>query len=266
MEICCEYLCSNLNDDNVLQIFTFIIANGEKDLNDNCVKNFPLSIDEIYLENGNNNNNCIVDCEKDLINQCLAIIDAKADKILNSDEILKTNSNILRKILFRDSLNLSNELIAFQCIDRWCKFQCEIVGLQLTPENKMKLCDDLIYSIRYLVMNLDDYDKGPNSRDLLPEYDRAVIRMAISEKSEAILPDHLRPFKLGKSRRYIKPTQLVTPQPRKADTIKSSSMSKDADNLSNDCNQVANLKKKGPMKKFLNGLGEVMICVIQLLD
>lgn len=239
-------------------MFAFLHPDTQKDQNGNLLEQSPVDTDEI------NHKSWFVNSEKELLGRCYSIIDAKCDRILQSDGILKLNSAHLNKILFRDSLNLSSELIVFHCVERWATFHSRNLGLQTTTESKMRLLGDLVYSARYLLMDLDDFVGGPYASDLLPEYDRAVIKMAISQQSDALLPEHLRPFKLNRPRRYVKPTQVVTPQPRK--TInRNSSFDKEVDNSSNNSNQVA-VKKKGPMKKILNGLGEVMICVIQLLD
>lgn len=191
-------------------------------------------------------------CE--LLTKCHAILDANADTILQSDSVDNLEHEMLIEMLSRDTLKLSSESVAFDCLQRWACQQCLKQRRALTADNKRDILGKAIYAIRYLTMSLDEFTKGPYAADVLADDDKAVL-LAKLRGHPASLPLHLVGLKLDVARKWSKPTGTVSPSRRAA-----------ADGKSSGHVSVNGRPKKSASKKLLNGLSGFMICVIQLLD
>ncbi|XP_074604436.1 BTB/POZ domain-containing protein 6-like [Brevipalpus obovatus] len=291
-QLCLSYIKTNITEDNILHVIEALHkssadsikskSNGVNSVNNN--NNNINIIDVNNVQNGPENddntdgNHFSSWYEKEinsLLHQCFTLIDEKAEKILKSDGILRLDQRLMKQILSRDTLNISSELDVFQCIDRWSVYQCQKNGQKLSTDNKLNVVNDLLYLVRYLLMNEEEFMRGPFVSDLLPDYDREILRIAITQRSDIVLPEYLRSARLDRPRKYVKPIQIVAPQQRQfiGDDI-IPTIRRDSNNNNNNFTdpsskthqQLVVARKKGPFKKILNGLGDVMICVIQLLD
>lgn len=253
---------------------------------------------------GNYNGTCNAILNR-LFFKCFTILDANAEFILNSDYVNKIDHSLLIDILSRDTLKIESELTTFNLVKRWSSQACLKTRKSLISENKRLLAGKALYLVRYLTMTKEEFLEGPYVSDLLISEEKLVLlnaihngcvdqehylydeqtseRLLISEngtinlddfdlKSSATLNHDLQwllsETKMNVKRKYSRPTCLVAPN-----RINLSNNHALLDELNNDNNnnskQYGNsgtIKKKSRPKKLLNGIGDFIICFIQLLD
>lgn len=254
---------------------------------------------------GNYNGNCNAILNR-LFFKCFTILDANAEFILKSDYVNKIDHSLLIDILSRDTLKIESELTTFDLVRRWSSQACLKTRKNLVSENKRLLAGKALYLVRYLTMSKEEFLEGPYVSDLLISeeklvllnaihndcvdqeaylYDEASSDLLISENGTINLDDFdhrssqtlnhdlqwlLSETKMNVKRKYSRPTCLVAPN-----RINLSNNHALLDELNNDSNnnskQYGNnnsgtIKKKTRSKKLLNGIGDFIICFIQLLD
>lgn len=112
----------------------------------------------------------------DLHHNCLQFIDANADKVLAEESVEDVTLEALKEITQRDSLMLSSEAVLFLALERWCNRECKRCQLELSAENRRSvLGEDLLFSVRYLLMTSQEFLSGPMQSGLLDQYETTVI-------------------------------------------------------------------------------------------
>ncbi|KAI1303103.1 BTB/POZ domain-containing protein 6 [Halotydeus destructor] len=200
----------------------------------------------------------------ELSGRCYSIVDANAEKILSSDKVDIVQQEVLIELLSRDTLRLASESTAFECLTNWACQQCLKRRLELVGENKRHVLGHALYTARYLVMSLDEFVKGPYSSDLLTDDEKSAI-LTVMKDSRSMLPNHLTGLKLDIARKFVKPTNLVSPIMRSKENICTQMPLVDRPTIASRV-AIVNRKKNSASKKLLSGLSGIMICVIQLLD
>ena len=193
----------------------------------------------------------------ELIVKCYTIIDSKAEEILRRDDCLESlDQSLLMEILSRDTLCLTSETTAFECLLLWSSQQCLKHRLPITGENKRCVLDQAVYAARYLLMSMEEFMRGPYASDILTEEEKSYL---LSRLRGDVCLD-------------IPPKELVGRKldvPRKSDkTAKGTCDCRKKSKKRRSCSESAagEVKRKSASKKLMNGLSGFMICVIQLLD
>lgn len=194
----------------------------------------------------------------ELIIKCYEIIDVKAEDILGREDILESlDQSLLTEILSRDTLCLSSETTAFDCLLTWACQQCLKQRLPVTGGNKRCVLDQAIYAARYLVMPMEEFMRGPYSSDILTEEEKSYL---LSRLRKDVCLD-------------IPPKELVgrkldVPRKGKGNPHGKGSCDCKKKSKKRSCSEsaVGEVKRKSASKKLMNGLSGFMICVIQLLD
>lgn len=200
----------------------------------------------------------------ELINKSYAILDYHAEEILKSSESLDVmDRELLMDVLSRDTLCLSSESVAFECIMSWASQQCLKQRRQLTGENRRDVLGQAIYSVRYLMMSIEDFMRGPYSSDILFDDEKSLLlsrlRTSSSLGSGRGTPSQLEPLPLHMlGRKLDVPRNYIKPCVESIKTTLKKEVTKGALNVEP--------RKKTATKKLKDGLSGFMICVIQLLD
>lgn len=272
------FLHQNVSAFNVLEILSIL----------RCPQNFVsrcLYVNEepSILQNSqdeNNGNQINSNCDNilnELITKCYSILDGHAEKILLSESIDILDHVMLIEILSRDTLRVSSELVIFECLSRWSSQQCKKQRKELITENKRDLLGKALYCARYLVMSRQEFMQSPYVCDLLSDHEKGLFLARLSGDNSTPLPAHLIGKKLDVKRNFAKPTGMVSPNRRahvhSASPTQSTLAPTDSSpppidpQLPDSSHSLPVVRKKNSTsKKLLNGLGDFMICVIQMLD
>ncbi|XP_015782913.1 uncharacterized protein LOC107360710 isoform X2 [Tetranychus urticae] len=205
----------------------------------------------------------------ELISRCYCILDEFAESIISSEAICNLDRDLLMKILSRDTLKLPNELVAFEAIERWSICQCQRQLKEITGPNRMEVLKDAIYSVRYLTMPLMVFMRGPFASDILTEMDKNYLQSKLLDP-DTRLPAYMVGRRMDVKRKWIKPNTksparpISTPLSAPKKSTSQASVSPPSSSSSTD--NGYDRKKKPAIKKFLNGLGDVMIFVIRIFD
>lgn len=256
---CLSYLQQKACPENVLEILSFLRRYSAA-LTDSCnsysqqkqtESSTPPLLAPLYpsLENVIQGENLL----NDLIAKCYAILDSNADDILSRpDSIECLDHDLLLEIMNRDTLCLSSEMVAFECLVTWSCQQCLKQRLPITGENKRSLLSEAIYSARYLIMSLEDFVKGPYSSDLLSDDEKNYLLARHRGDVCDAPPKAMIGRKLDVPRKNSNRLLIRTPC--------------DCKSKKRAAGDLSESRKKSASKKLLNGLSGFMICVIQLLD
>ncbi|XP_014271263.1 BTB/POZ domain-containing protein 2 isoform X1 [Halyomorpha halys] len=102
-----------------------------------------------------------------LLFNTLLFIDLHAEEILCQESIEDLTLDSLKEILERDTLNV-REALVYNTIERWCNRECKRGHFELSQENRRTvLGEDILFSVRYLLMSPEDFISGPMSGNLL---------------------------------------------------------------------------------------------------
>lgn len=212
-------------------------------------------------------NEDLLDMLNHLIIRCYAIIDFYAHKIISSEGFFNLPYDLVGNILWRDTLNVPSELDIFAAINQWSCQQCKKTCKELTDKNKREILGELVFYPRYLTLSLDDFLKGPYTSEILTNEEKQILLEKIKGNDQVQLPKHMEIFKLDVERRFSEDDDDDDDD----DGNSSSNSLSDAkptekNSLPVNIQLKKKKKKKSKSKKILNGLGEVVLCVIKLLD
>ena len=103
------------------------------------------------------------------VNKCLEIIRKNASHIVQQDSFLALNLASLKAILQLDTLDIEEKDLIL-AVNRWCESKLIKEGKEVSPELKRKVLGDAVYLIRFLSMDLKDFEEHySNSGLLTPE-------------------------------------------------------------------------------------------------
>ncbi|XP_054722522.1 uncharacterized protein LOC129232401 [Uloborus diversus] len=182
--------------------------------------------------------------------RCFQLVDSHADLVLASEAFETLEHPLLTDILRRDSLAVTSEPRVFDALMRWASCACKRTQRKLTPENKCAVLGEALLTVRYLTMTLEDFLRGPVAQGVLSREDKEFFLTRLTNRSSEPLPERWRDSKVGVPR-----WKRRSPDRASADL-----------SLVEVQQPVVKSKKKSMSKKLLNGMGDLVICVIQLLD
>jgi hypothetical protein len=111
-----------------------------------------------------------------LQHNCLEYIDMHAKEVLKQEKVEDLDLEGLRLIAERETLTVPLESVLFDALVRWCNRECKRRRLELSPENKRAvLGEDILYSVRYLLMSSEEFLSGPMQSGLLNQTEINVI-------------------------------------------------------------------------------------------
>ncbi|XP_039283799.1 BTB/POZ domain-containing protein 2-like [Nilaparvata lugens] len=172
MRTCITYLDDHLTAATVLQIYQHIrmycdVHPARRKPEEKWEASAPPLDDNIHMMT------CLC---SDLHHNCLQFIDAHADKVLAEESVEDVTLEALREISQRDSLMLSSEAVLFSALERWCNRECKRCQLELSAENRRSvLGEELLFSVRYLLMTSQQFLSGPMQSGLLDQYETTVL-------------------------------------------------------------------------------------------
>lgn len=177
---------SNTSADAEKQLFaaaagsrTTKTANNDSSINndiDNTVESEEQDDNSKYATMAN-------DCSWLLFN-CYHFIDDNADEVLGHEYVEDLTKDALYDIARRQSLAVSSELHLFFAICRWCNRECKRKHLELTKENQLQvLGDQLLFAVRYLLMDYAEYLDGPLQSGLFDKNQNTILLGRILDKS-----------------------------------------------------------------------------------
>ncbi|KAK9502818.1 hypothetical protein O3M35_011520 [Rhynocoris fuscipes] len=171
MRQCIAYLDSSLDCNNALQIYEHIrIHSGQSKV----ASAPPLEQITATPDRNDNFDTMLVLCNS-LLHNCLLFIDRHAVDILNQESIEDLKRDSLYEIIDRDTLD-APELLIYNTLERWCNRECKRHHLELSQENKRcVLGDELLFSVRYLLMSDEEYYSGPIQGSLLTYNEKNIL-------------------------------------------------------------------------------------------
>lgn len=184
---CLEFLNKNCDLDNVLLQLTFF-HNYFKQL--------------MYEKQDFDSFHGVSDVFDELFKHWFDIIDQNASSIIASDSFLKLNSDLVGTVVERDTLNVNSELDVYNGICKWADQQCIQQRKEITDQNKRDLLQNLIFSPRYLTMNLDEFLNGPFKEEILTKEEKDILRKGF-DSDNAEMPLNFE--KAHKRRQYEPP-------------------------------------------------------------
>lgn len=271
---CLAYISKHVSANNVLQVLKHLLApaihpqSTAAKITDSGASTSPCQDVECHEEDNRQN---------ELVFKCFLIVDRHADAVLNSEAFDTLDYEMMVEIAKRDTLEVTSESIVFDAVMRWACRACKRERKELTAENKSEVLGKALFLVRYLLMTHEEFLRGPVSQGVLQKDDREVLLSRISgdsPTSSEALPEHLKGWKLSMERR--RQSQLTSPNSDCLSGVTEASPSPSGSVLvahpvstptvSSTDKKNGERKKKSMSKKLLNGVGDLVICVIQLLD
>ncbi|EFN86774.1 BTB/POZ domain-containing protein 2 [Harpegnathos saltator] len=129
----------------------------------------------------------------DLLLKCLFVIDSDPAAVLRQERFEELSVQEVAQIARRDTLDLSSECILFSALDRWAAAECRRQGLEPVPFNKRAvLSDEICFSVRYLLMNDQEFVRGPMASGILTNEECVYIVSRILRHPENSVDSNLR--------------------------------------------------------------------------
>ncbi|XP_032685299.1 BTB/POZ domain-containing protein 6-B-like [Odontomachus brunneus] len=129
----------------------------------------------------------------DLLLKCLFVIDSNPVTVLRQEHFEELNVQEVAQLARRDTLNLSSECVLFSALDRWAAAECRRQGLEPLPFNKRAvLSDDICFSVRYLLMNDQEFVSGPMASGILTNEECVHIVSRILRHPESSADSNVR--------------------------------------------------------------------------
>lgn len=248
--LCLGYISKHVNPSNVLTVLSHLL----------CPEIHP-SVDNECHDNDNERN--------ELVFKCFLIIDRHADEILKSEAFETIEHALMVEIVKRDTLDISSEAVVFDSVMRWACRACKRQRKELTADNKCSVLGKALFLVRYLVMTPEEFLRGPVSQGVLNREDKELFltRLTSGTASPSPLPDRWNGWKITVRRQCCQNNLLPVASPHSDLPSTTNETSVSPTNSIQPVSAKRNERKKKSMsKKFLNGVGDLVICVIQLLD
>ncbi|XP_054286205.1 BTB/POZ domain-containing protein 2-like [Macrosteles quadrilineatus] len=240
---CVLYLNSHLSTQNVLQVYQHIrvyCSHETRDLGLWIASAPPLppheapSSYQVGVDKDPNDNLDTMGCLcSSLLHNCLHYIDSHADQVLADESVEDLTADALRDIALRDSLNISDEIVLFNALERWCNRECKRGQLQLTAENRRSVLGyDLLFAPRYRLMTSHQFLSGPMQSGLLDQTESNVLMAYIlnaptKPSAPSISPETLERLNTSRRKPYSSPINLTSKSKKdKRDSSKKSDKKK----------------------------------------
>lgn len=232
---CLEYISKNVSPVNVLTVLSCLLSPKAPSMNPATEQNEP-------QDNHDNERN-------ELILKCFLIVDGHADRVFQSDAFEKLDRELMMNIVKRPTLKVTSEAVILDAVIRWACRMCKKERKELTLENQRSV----------LGMTPEEFllERGKGSH-----YHHRAIR---PERACAVpLPDTWSSWK--PEERSNARSSVASPPSELPSTNTESPVSPSNSVQPVNASKRNEKKKKSMSKKLLSGVGDIVICVIQLLD
>lgn len=142
---CIEILDNHLDKNNVLSILSHMTKCRMPIQNPN---DFQPSAPPIVENDMQRTEDWVQQLIDDISENCLCEIDKHADYILKQKEILELSYPDILNITTRDTLQVSNELLVYSCVMRWCVEECKRRTLEIQLINIKAVLRELAHAPR----------------------------------------------------------------------------------------------------------------------
>ncbi|XP_056002858.1 BTB/POZ domain-containing protein 2-like isoform X1 [Ostrea edulis] len=115
---------------------------------------------------------------EDLLKKCKNFIESDPFAVLQSSSALEMTKETLTYIISLDSL-VMDELEIYRFLIKWAENQCDRVGIETIDQNIRAMMGDLIYLIRFPLMNLDIFVKDVCNREILNVQEQIPLQQVI---------------------------------------------------------------------------------------
>ncbi|KAL1128929.1 hypothetical protein AAG570_013463, partial [Ranatra chinensis] len=170
MKRCLYYLDEHMSVNNVLQVYQHMrVHSGQRRTGGDPWEASapPYHQDNFYAALG---------LHTSLTNNCLHYIDTHADQVMAQESIEDLSAECLRELVERDTLDVSSEVSVYWALERWSNRECKRRQLEMSPENRRSvLSEELLFAVRFLTMNKDQFYVGPLKGDLLTKQEITVL-------------------------------------------------------------------------------------------
>lgn len=247
---CLNFISKLVNPSNVLIVLSHLL----------CPEIHPSTDNECH-DNDNERN--------ELVFKCFLIIDHHADEVLQNEAFETIEHELMVEIVKRDTLEVTSEAVVFDSVMRWACRACKKQRKELTADNKCSVLGKALFLVRYLVMTPEEFLRGPVSQGILSREDKELFLSKLTSDiaTPTPLPDRWNGWKIAVKRERCQNTLLPVTSPHSNLPSTTVETSVSPTNSIQPVNAKRNERKKKSMsKKLLNGVGDLVICVIQLLD
>ncbi|CAJ0961717.1 unnamed protein product, partial [Mesorhabditis belari] len=124
--------------------------------------------------------------EEFLMKRCWMVVDAQAEIVLKSDAFKELPLDMVRSIVSRDELNVSEQTV-FEALVEWARVECDRQDLTPTNECIRSILGDLFYEIRFSTMRLEAFADGPADTDFLTAEEKSNIFLNLTAKKKPTL-------------------------------------------------------------------------------
>ncbi|KAK9759340.1 BTB And C-terminal Kelch [Popillia japonica] len=198
---CIEYLNKNLNNENVLIVYSFLHKCQMPTMDPNQLQpSAPPLVEDEHLKG----TNWVQTLIEDLRDNCLVIIDENADHLLKQPELLQLPYKDIYDIVTRDTLRVSSERVIYNVIYSWGLEECN--RMTLSKHHLPEVLRQLRYAPRYGLMKRKEFKR--KMEEILEEKDWRKIKFYLEEKAKNRRVDEL-PNKMSRPRLLttdLKPT------------------------------------------------------------
>lgn len=241
---CLSHISKNVTTSNVLLVLSHLLC--------------PEAHDHQPMDNDHDNDNE----RNELVFKCFLIVDHHADDVLQSELFETLENELMVEIVKRDTLEVSSEAVVFESVMRWACRACKKQRKELTADNKCSVLGKALFLVRYLTMTPEEFLRGPVSHGVLSKEDKEIFLCRLTTPSSpSPLPDRWNGWKISEKRKRL--VSSASPHSELSDADLGVSPTNSIQPVNAKRNDG---KKKSMSKKLLNGVGDLVICVIQLLD
>ncbi|CAH1132619.1 unnamed protein product [Ceutorhynchus assimilis] len=215
-----------IKQDNALKILVTIsrwLYMPEADQQFNFEPSAPPLVDNA----DERNDNWMKEPLQRLRDDILLEIDKQGDYFLKQKEIEDLHYQDLLGITTRDTLQLSNEMIAYCAIMRWAVKECQRKALSFEDVNIKAVLKELIYAPRYGLMSKREFrtrtvesHRGPDRIGLPGEMNERILAYITQrDKKKKDKNGEELPYKMSRERTKNKPNKSQNSQPMKEKVI-----------------------------------------------
>lgn len=162
----------DVDADNVTSLLVAANKYGVDGLSDHCTS---------YLEAGMTTDNVCLLLEKahmydqkELYKKCMKMVLDNPEESLNSQSFVQICKECLEKIVDSDKLALKEEIV-FESVMRWADAECKRCELEPTDENRREVVGNVLYAIRFPLLEKEYFDEQVLTKDLLVESEIASV-------------------------------------------------------------------------------------------
>ncbi|PRD31463.1 UNVERIFIED_CONTAM: BTB/POZ domain-containing protein 2 [Trichonephila clavipes] len=257
---CLSHISKNVSTSNVLIVLSHLLC---PEVHHHFIRQYDNdapSVEECH-DNDNERN--------ELVFKCFLIVDHHADDVLQSELFETLELELMVEIVKRDTLQVSSEAVVFDSVMRWACRACKKQRKELTSENKRSVLGKALFLVRYLTMTPEEFLRGPVSHGILCKEDKEIFLYKLSNPNSPTvvsLPERWNGWKISEKRQSQQNLPIATPEMASTNNVDLTVMPSNSTQSANSNVKRNDRKKKSMSKKFLNGVGDLVICVIQLLD